>query len=74
MRFAKCHPQRRAWTVDGWCKLCEPRALHLVEDDAMPPPACPHCHAEPPGWQMGLDESRCTYCGQLWQRRWVVAV
>lgn len=71
-RQAKCHPHRRAWTADGWCKQCEPRHLRRVEDDAMPPPRCVHCRAEPPGWQIGTEASHCVYCGQLWEKRWTV--
>jgi hypothetical protein len=71
-RMATCHPWRRSWTADGHCKQCEPRTLRLVEDAAAPPRECPHCHATPPGWQIGREASHCVYCGQWWDRRWTV--
>ena len=69
---AKCHPRFQAVTVTGECKYCEPRAMRYLVDDGATPTQCPHCHAEPPGWQMGQESARCAYCGQLWERRWAV--
>lgn len=73
-RPAKCHPTRRAWTADGWCKRCEPRSLRRIADEAPVPLICPHCYAGPPGWTRDEDAGHCLYCGTYWDRRWVVIV
>ena len=65
---ARCHPLRKAMDAAGRCALCLPRVLTLEAVTLPPPPACPNCRAEEPGWRIGRDYAACVYCGQDWFR------
>ena len=68
-KMATCCPARRAAFGTPFCKVHVVRTLTLVSVSGPPPRLCPHCHAGPPGWQLGEDCSHCLYCGHLWERR-----
>ncbi len=70
--MARCCPDRRA-VAGGTCKQHVPRTLVLEIATGPPPPRCPHCLADPPGWQIGRDLCHCVYCGTWWERPMAVA-
>lgn len=66
VRCLECHD--RLVFKDGLCVVHQPRQLGLLYAVSDPPPRCPNCHAEPPGWNCDAVFGSCAYCGADWFR------